>query len=147
MPHEPSNSLDSTTLSLTLLSSEASVEYYENRLKPHIDTIKKSNIILQELVDAAEKIINNKSTPDSKSTFKYKKGDDEISVQLDKVMIAMLSCAEECGGERGQRYVAAAILGCSKEDDVVGALASLGTTWLTHLLFICQFSYLLRHEI
>jgi len=57
-------------------------------------------------------------------------------VELDKVMIAMLACAEECGGESGKRYVASAILTCSKEEDVFGALAALGTTWLTHLLFI-----------
>jgi hypothetical protein len=62
-------------------------------------------------------------------------------------MIAMLACAEECGGESGKRYVASAIVGCSEEADVVGALVALGTTWLTHLLFICQFLYLLMNEI
>jgi len=144
MPHKPSNS---TASSLTPLSSEASVELYEKRLKPTIDTIRKSDAPLQELVDAAEKIVNEQFAPDSKSTFTYKKGVNEMSVQLDKVMIAMLACAEECGGEGGKRYVASAILGCSKEEDVVGALAGLGTTWLTHLLFICQFSYLLMNEI
>jgi len=52
----------------------------------------------------------------------------------------MLACAEECGGESGKRYVASAILTCSKEEDVFGALAALGTTWLTHLLFIFKTS-------
>lgn len=51
----------------------------------------------------------------------------------------MLACAEECGG---QRYVASAIVACSQKEnyeDVVKTLAALGTTWLTHLLFPCQF--------
>ena len=51
----------------------------------------------------------------------------------------MLACAEEC---RGQRYVASAIVACSQkenDEDVVKTLAALGTTWLTHLLFVCQF--------
>ncbi|KXN86444.1 hypothetical protein AN958_10100 [Leucoagaricus sp. SymC.cos] len=143
MPHKPSQSLDSTASSLTSLSSEASVELYENKLRPTIDTISKSDVTLQELVDAAEKIVNERFASDSKSTFKYKKGDDEISVQLDKVMVAMLAGAEECGGESGQRYVASAILACSKEEDVVEALASLSITWLTHLLFICRFQNLI----
>jgi hypothetical protein len=131
----------STASTLISCSSDAAVELYEERLKPGIDTIRKSQTSLQELISAAEKIIE-KFAPESRSTFKYKKDSEEISVELDKVMIAMLACAEECGGESGKRYVASAILTCSLEEDVVAALAALGTTWLTHLLFICQ-SYLL----
>ncbi|KAF8076877.1 hypothetical protein FPV67DRAFT_1473008, partial [Lyophyllum atratum] len=86
------------------------------------------------------KIINEKFAPDSRSTYTYKKDSEEISAELDKVMIAMLACAEECGGESGKRYVASAILTCSGEEDVVAALAALGTTWLTHLLFIFKTS-------
>ena len=48
----------------------------------------------------------------------------------------MLVCAEEC---EGQRYAASAILACNQKEDVVAALAALGTTWLTHFLFVCQF--------
>ncbi|KAF9555155.1 hypothetical protein CPC08DRAFT_821258 [Agrocybe pediades] len=48
----------------------------------------------------------------------------------------MLACAEECGGEKGKRYVASAVIACSQEEDVVGALQALGTTWLTHFLFV-----------
>jgi len=147
MPHKPSDSLDSTTSSLTSLSSESSVELYEIRIKPSLVAIQNSDATLQELVDAAEKIVNETFALDPKSTYKYQNDGDEISVRLDKVMIAMLSCADECGGEGGKRYVASAILGCSKEKDVIGALASLGTTWLTHLLFICQFSYPLMNGI
>jgi hypothetical protein len=132
----------STASTLISCSSDAAVELYEERLKPGIDTIRKSQTPLHELVGAAETIIGEKFALDSRSTFKYKKDSEEVSVKLDEVMIAMLACAEECGGESGKRYVASAILACSLEEDLVAALAALGTTWLTHFLFICQ-SYLL----
>jgi hypothetical protein len=121
----------------TSTSSESSVDYYKEKLKPRIEAIRKSPVPLHELVGAAEKIIS-KFAPDSQSTFTHA----DISVQLDQIMIAMLACAEECGGEEGTIYVASAILACSKEEDVVGALVALGTTWLTHLLFICKSYYL-----
>ena len=95
-------------------------------------------IYLHELFGAAQKIINHKFAPDSQSTFTHA----DISVQLDQVMIAMLACADECGSEEGTLYMASAIWACSNlEEDVVGALAALGTTWLTQLLFICQSYY------
>ena len=49
----------------------------------------------------------------------------------------MLVCAEE---PEGQRYVASAIVACNTCQDVVETLVALGTTWLTHFLFVCQFS-------
>ncbi|KAF5319241.1 hypothetical protein D9619_008704 [Psilocybe cf. subviscida] len=55
-------------------------------------------------------------------------------------MTAMLAFAEECGGQSGKRYVASAICCCSEDEDVVGALAALGTTWLTHFLFVFRAS-------
>jgi hypothetical protein len=115
--------------SLTSCSSGASVKLYEERLKPGIENFR-SPTTLQELVDAAEKIINEKFSYDPRSTYAYKKDSEEISVELDQIMIS--------GGQSGKRYVASAILACSREEDVVGALAVLGTTWLTHFLFICQ---------
>lgn len=147
MSHSRNDSLESTASALTSCSSEALVKLYEEKLKPGINAVRKSRTPLQELVDAAEKIINEKFAPDSRSTYKYKKDSEEISVELDKVMIAMLACAEECGGESGKRYVASAILTCSREEDVVAALAALGTTWLTHLLFICLSNHLPMNEI
>ncbi|KXN89302.1 hypothetical protein AN958_05806 [Leucoagaricus sp. SymC.cos] len=140
MSHSRNDFSEFKASTLTSCSSEASVELYEEKLKPGIDVVRKSRVPLQELAGAAEKIINEIFVPDPSSTYKYKKNSEEISVELDKVMIAMLACAEECGGESGKRYVASAILACSKEEDVVGALAALGTTWLTHLLFIFKTS-------
>lgn len=42
----------------------------------------------------------------------------------------------------GKRYVASAIVACNRkedDEDVVEAFVALGTTWLTHVSFICQF--------
>jgi hypothetical protein len=124
--------------SLTSCSSGASVKFYEERLKPGIENVRRSPTTLQELVDAAEKIINEEFARNPQSTYTYKKGSEEISAELDQVMTSMLACAEKCGGQSGKRYVASAILACSGEEDAVAALAALGTTWLTHLLFICR---------
>jgi hypothetical protein len=140
MSHSRNDALESASSILTSCSSEAAVKLYEERLKPGIDAItnSESRVPLKELVGNAEKMIGEKFAPDPRSTYKYKKDSYEISVKLDKVMTAMLAYAGECGGDRGKTYVASAILTCSKEEDVVGALAALGTIWLTHLLFICQ---------
>jgi hypothetical protein len=92
-PHATDSIASST--SLTSVSSTASVEFYEKRLKPSIDAIKKSETPLQELVDAAEKVIKE-FAPDPKSTFTHKHGDEETSVQLDEIMTAMLASAEDC---------------------------------------------------
>jgi len=142
MAHNRNDSLDSTAslTSLTSISSRASVETYES-LKEEIASIEQSQIDLQELVDAAEKIMKEKFAPAPQSTYTYKKGSETISVKLDAVMSAMLACGDECGG---QRYAASAIVACTQKDndeEVVETLAALGTTWLTHFLFACQFYY------
>ncbi|KAG5637124.1 hypothetical protein H0H81_005717 [Sphagnurus paluster] len=141
MAHNRFYALDPLS-SLTSISSRASVETYES-LKGEISRVEQSQIHLQELVDAAENIIKEKFTPDPNSTYTYKKGSETISVRLNAVMSAMLACVEECGGKSGKRYVASAILACSGKGDngdVVEALAALGTTWLTHLLFVFKLS-------
>jgi hypothetical protein len=124
--------------SLTSISSRTSVETYES-LKEEIIRIVQSQIDLPELVDTAEKVVSEKFTPALQRVYTYKKGSETISIDLDVVMKAMLVHSEKCGG---QRYVASAILACSQKEsykDVVETLAALGTTWLTHLLFVCQF--------
>ncbi|PPQ92957.1 hypothetical protein CVT25_000220 [Psilocybe cyanescens] len=141
MSHNRNDSLQSnaSTLStLTSCSSESSVELYEEKLKPSIDALKleESDAPIQELADKAETIIKEKFASHPSSIYKYKKDFKEISVGLDKIMLAMLACADEGGGESGKRYVACAILACSKQKDKMEALQALGTTWLTHLLFV-----------
>jgi len=139
MSHNRNDSLDSITSlsSLTSISSRASVETYES-LKDEIADVEHSQADLQELVRDAEKIINEKFAPDPQHTYTYQKGNKTVSVNLDEVMKAMLENAEECGGDDAKRYVASAIVACSRREDVVETLAALGVTWLTHLLFICQ---------
>lgn len=72
-------------------------------------------------------------------TFTCRKGSGAISVDLGAVVAAMLACGQGWGGESGKRDVASAILACGQKGgpgDMVEALAALGTTWLTHLLFV-----------
>jgi len=132
--------------SLTSISSRASVQTYEN-LKHEIADVEQSQADLQELVCDAEKIINEKFTPHPQHIYIYQKNDKKVSVNFDKVMSAMLENAKECGGDDAKRYVASAIVACSRREDVVETLAALGVTWLTHLLFICQCHYPLMNKI
>ena len=59
-------------------------------------------------------------------------------LRLDHVLQAMLATAHECGGERGTRYTANAILTCDKDGDTRQLLIDLAITWVTHLLFLCE---------
>ena len=123
--------------SLTSISSRSSIETYSG-LRDEIADVEHSPVSLEELVRAAEKIISETFAPDPRQTYTYRKGDiTEVSVNLDEVMNAMLENAEECGGEDAKRYVAAAIVACSRREDVVGTLAALGFVWPTHFLFVC----------
>lgn len=138
MAHAQNDSLGSVS-SLTSISSRTSVETYES-LKEEIVKIEKSDIDLPKLVRDAEIIVDEKLTPAREKAFKFKRDSEEHSIDLDNVMKAMLVCAEESDG---QRYAASAIVACttsSKYPDVLETLVALGTTWLTHFLFVCQFS-------
>ncbi|KAF9035289.1 hypothetical protein BJ165DRAFT_1615629 [Panaeolus papilionaceus] len=128
------HSIDSTSSSHTSLSSSS--EVYEEKLKRGIEVIKSSEIPLEELVEKAETLINEVLAPDTRHLFTHENGDSQLSVELDKVILAMITYAEECGGKDGKRYVASAVIACSEEEDAIQALAALGTTWLTHLLFV-----------
>ena len=122
--------------SLTSISSRSSIETYSG-LRDEIADIEHSTVSLLELVRDAEKIIIETFTPNPQRTYTFGKDDTKLSVNLDEVMTAMLENAEECGGEDAKRYVAAAIVVCSRREDVVGTLAALGFVWLTHFLFVC----------
>ncbi|EDR06275.1 uncharacterized protein LACBIDRAFT_328944 [Laccaria bicolor S238N-H82] len=91
-------------------------------------------------VNKAEEMVKTFSA-DQRNIFTCRKGDEKATVNLHVVMSAMLTCVEECGGESGKRYVASAIVSCGRNgdsDNMIEQLAALGTTWLTHLLFICK---------
>jgi hypothetical protein len=143
MAYNRNDSLDllSSLSSLGSVASRGSINSYLS-LKETRTAIEQSEIPLQNLVDDAEMIINTKFGPYPQSTYTCKVDSEKtISVSLAAVMSAMLSCVEECGGMSGKRYVASAIISCTKQTNeaAIEALADLGLTWLTHLLFICQF--------
>ena len=126
--------------SLTSISSRTSVEIYNGDLKPVISDFLQSDEDLPNLVNKAEEMLKIFSA-DQRNIFTCRKGDKKATVNLYAIMSAMLTCVEECGGENGKRYVASAIVscGCKGDDNMIELLAALGTTWLTHLLFICKF--------
>ena len=129
--------------SLTSISWRASIEIYNRDLKPSISDILQSDENLTNLVTKAEEMLKMFSG-DQRNSFTVQKGDKKATMNLHAVMSAMLTCVEECGGKNGKRYVASAIVscGCKGDDNVIELLAALGTTWLTHLLFICKFQRL-----
>jgi len=90
-------SLSSVT-SLTSISSRASVEIYNEDLKPPISDILQSDEDLPDLVNKAEEMVKIFSA-DQRNVFTYQKDDKKATVNLHAVMSAMLTCAEECGGE------------------------------------------------
>lgn len=80
-------------------SPEASLEIYEEKLKPSIGSIRKTDISLDVLVRDSEKIVRQTFAYDPRSIYAYTTDEEEISVKLDEIMLAMLECSEECGGE------------------------------------------------
>jgi len=118
--------------------SEAAASQYTNSdFQKTIHSVINSPTTLDLLVAQAEAAINNFVLL-NESTMVVK----EKSIQLDRVMSAMMAHAEEAGGESGKRYVASVIIACNEEP---AKLAAIGYTWLTHLLFVCThpFSYFL----
>ncbi|KDR80327.1 hypothetical protein GALMADRAFT_242700 [Galerina marginata CBS 339.88] len=101
---------------LSSLSSRASLNTYES-LKDEIVDVSMAGFSLQELVHAAERIINQNFAPDLQHTYAYQMDDETVSVNLDQVMSAMLEHAEECGGDEAKRYVASAIVACSRREE------------------------------
>ena len=126
--------------SLTSISSRTSVEIYNGDLKPVISDILQSDVEdLPNLVNKAEEMLKI-FWADQRNIFTCRKGDEKATVNLHAIMSAMLTCVEECGGEKGKRYVALGIVscGCKGDDNMIELLSALGTTWLTHFLFICK---------
>ena len=113
--------------------SEAAASQYTNSdFQKTIHSIISSPSALDLLVAEAESAIDDFVLL-NESTIVIK----EKSIQLDRVMSAMMAHAEEAGGESGKRYVASVIIACNEEP---AKLAAVGYTWLTHFLFICTHS-------
>lgn len=137
--NDSANSLSNSS-SLSSISLHDSVEIYRS-LEEERARVEKANTDLHSLVNNAERLIDDVLAYTSQSTYTQGKGSKKASVNLAQVMKAMLFHAEECGGLSGKRYVASAVVACSSSNQTKApetkALASLGVTWLTHLLFIC----------
>jgi hypothetical protein len=148
-PHDRTPSNESP---LTSLSSEeddrgayasfgSDTSYISTRSREFMNGVKKimdSSMPLTQLVDQAEKLVKMLSSTDQFNQLPP--GAPKCNLMLDRVLAAMLSSARACGGERGMRYTASAIYACCYEDNgmTLRYLQSLGTTWVSHLLFVCK---------
>ena len=70
------------------------------------------------------------------------------ALKLDKVLSAMLSHAYDCGGQKGLRYIASAIVACHERGYPDGGglvefklLESMAITMITQFLFLCAFFF------
>ena len=81
----------------------------------------------------------------AESRFFYGLRDQPPSIELNKVLSAMLSHAQDCGGHEGLRYIASAIVACHERSQCNGGvvesnlLESMAITMITQFLFICAF--------
>jgi hypothetical protein len=105
-----------------------------------VEAIIQSEKPLSHLVEQAEKLITTLASHETYNQLPY--GDREIKarIKLHLILESMLHYAHDCGGEGGKRYTAAAICVCCREDDdqTLGFLQDLAATWLSHLLFVCE---------
>jgi len=115
-----------------------------------IARIESSDTDQNYLISSARQILDKFS--EAESRFIYGLGDQPPSIELDKVLSAMLSHAQDCGGHEGLRYIASAIVACRERSQCNGGVAefnlleSMGITMITQFLFICAFFLLfLQH--
>ena len=119
--------------SISSISSEEAVETYRDPLLQQSITQSLTSIQpLDALLTRAGDIIENFASHE-KRIYKFQ-GEN---INLDKILTAMLSHAEEAGGERAKRYVSSAIVASFDADETFGKLVAVTVTWLTHLLYIC----------
>ncbi|KDQ53343.1 hypothetical protein JAAARDRAFT_197509 [Jaapia argillacea MUCL 33604] len=92
----------------------------------------------EELVLEANKLIHRLSkTPEDE----YRYDESKPGVKLHAILRELIDHAKSCGGTRGRRYAACAVVACSidnKQDSTrtLQLLQELGQTWLSHFLFV-----------
>jgi hypothetical protein len=133
-------------------SQEAAQAY--RALRANIARIEEGDKSTKSLVSSAKKIITEFSTrPESDRVFTYgigRDGEERPSLNLDKVLSAMVTYSRGCGGDEGQRYVASTIVACrgkesgetsaeSKHLTVWELVRAIAITWVTHFLFVCEY--------
>ncbi|KIM44065.1 hypothetical protein M413DRAFT_443125 [Hebeloma cylindrosporum] len=106
-----------------------------------IARIESSDSDQNHLISSAQRILDNFSKAECR--FMYGPGDPPPSIELDKVLSAMLSHAQDCGGQEGLRYFASAIVACHERGQSNGGdavetnlLESMAITMITQFLFI-----------
>ena len=75
-----------------------------------IARIESSDTDQNYLIFSARQILDKFS--ETESRFVYGLGDQPPSIELDKVLSAMVFHAQDCGGQEGLRYIASAIVAC-----------------------------------
>jgi hypothetical protein len=97
---------------------------------------------LPHFVELADQLIIKLASHNEYNQLPY--GDREIKarIKLDLILKSMLCFAYECSGEGSQRYTAAAICACRRENnqETLAFLQSLAATWLSHLLFVYKWT-------
>jgi len=125
----------SSLSSLCSLSSEEAVETYRDPLfqQSITTTLTSTQPSLEALHARAGGIIESFATHE-KRVYEYQ----GKTVNLDRILAAMLHHAERAGGERSKRYMSSAIVASYDADESYDKLVAVAVTWLTHLLYICM---------
>jgi hypothetical protein len=121
---------------ISSLSSEEAVETYRDPLLQQSIT-SSTQLSLEALLIRAGGIIESFAAH-KKRVYEYQ----GKTINLDRILTAMLHHAERAGGERAKRYVLSAIVASSDADKSFDKLVAVAVTWLTHLLYICMVHWL-----
>ncbi|KIM47466.1 hypothetical protein M413DRAFT_439125 [Hebeloma cylindrosporum] len=113
-----------------------------------IARIESSDADQSYLISSARQILDNFSKAESRFVYGpikhwYDNRDHLQIIVLDKILSAMLSHAQLCGGQEGLRYIASVIVACHERGQSNGGwvvelqlLESMAITMLTQFLFI-----------
>jgi len=134
MAHHRTVSVGSIS-SLSSLSSEEAVETYRDPLLQQsiTTTLTSTQPSLEALHARAGGIIESFATHE-KRVYEYQ----GKTVNLDRILAAMLHHSERAGGEHSKRYMSSAIVASYDADESYDKLVAVAVTWLTHLLYICM---------
>ncbi|KAK7690767.1 hypothetical protein QCA50_005866 [Cerrena zonata] len=128
--HNRVASVDSSTGIECLESTESSLSAYSDKdYQAQVSDLIDGDQPTDELIQVASQFIDTFSTTEENNFTHHK-----TNICLDRVMTAMMFHAEGAGGERSQRYVAAAIVAAGS--DTTDRVRNLAITWLTHFLYV-----------
>jgi hypothetical protein len=142
---------DSAAVANTSFASNSSeISTRSSLFRDSVQNIIAGNTPSLDLVGKAKDMISNLSSHNvyNRVGTEYTSS-NMFDVKLHRILESMLNYAGECGGENGLRYTAAAIFACYQQDDeeTLKYLQSLATTWLSHLLYVCKWSFFVPRHI